>query len=256
MAQSCACFAPLPDYAKYQDRKIQRELSRTCIFTPEPSSPLDETRQANVLQSLDLAEARQPFCPIQNSAESATTTRSPSIRWDISVSQRKEMASSLQPTQIHSKKGSPRQEPENESPTVAGPSSITASRPADSRHKAPVASDEPLQVEVSPGVITVLRGVEETVVAIRNDFIVPVTCMGCFLDMFCIANVEYVLCPTCRVVSPVEVLSILGTKEAPKGLGLGVRYEALGVIQSDLLATQKGKGGDLTNAFNSWLLSP
>jgi hypothetical protein len=247
MAQSCACFAPLPDYAKYQDRKIQRKLSRTCIFTPEPSSPLEESRQAKVpgrCQSLDLAEARQPFCPIHNSAQSVKTTKSATL--SITESQKKEIAFSIQPTQLHCKKGSPRHEPENEPPTVARPSSIVVSKPTDSRDRSVLTIGEPLQailrVEVSPGVTTALRGVKETVAAIRNDFILPVTCLGCSLDMFCIANAEYVLCPTCRVVSPVEALSILLTKETPMGLGLGVRYEALGAIQSELLATKQGRG--------------
>jgi hypothetical protein len=62
-------------------------------------------------------------------------------------------------------------------------------------------------VEISPGVYVRLRGAEETWDCIRHDFFMPCTCFGCSHELCCIQDADYVLCPKCRVVSPMDTTS-------------------------------------------------
>jgi hypothetical protein len=75
-------------------------------------------------------------------------------------------------------------------------------------------------IEVFPGVDVPLRGSFETQQAIRRNFIVRVNCMDCTLSLCCIRNAEYVLCPLCHCVSPLE-LSCSNVMEGSFGVGLG-----------------------------------
>lgn len=90
-------------------------------------------------------------------------------------------------------------------------------------------------VEISPGVHEPLRKADETVRAVRVDFYVPVSCFGCSQDIFCIADAKYVICPTCKVVSPIEEGALEGKVLRQHGLGLGFTCESLFQIQSDIL---------------------
>jgi hypothetical protein len=56
-------------------------------------------------------------------------------------------------------------------------------------------------VEIYPGVTEQLRGAVETARAADINFVVPVQCISCTIDMLCIADAAYVICPLCRVVS-------------------------------------------------------
>lgn len=60
-------------------------------------------------------------------------------------------------------------------------------------------------IEVAPGVHLPLRGADETLRAIEDDFYVPATCSCCTATIFCIQNANFVLCPDCRVVSRADV---------------------------------------------------
>lgn len=95
---------------------------------------------------------------------------------------------------------------------------------------------EVTMVEISPGVSEPLRKADETIVAVRNDFYVPVSCFGCTQDIFCIADAKYVICPTCRVVSPIEEGALDGQVLTQHGLGLGFTCESLFQIQSEILS--------------------
>jgi hypothetical protein len=66
------------------------------------------------------------------------------------------------------------------------------------------APDGQIEVEISPGVFALLRGAEETWRAIQTGNFETVVCVCCCSRMQCIADAEYVLCPECRVVSPVR----------------------------------------------------
>jgi hypothetical protein len=57
-------------------------------------------------------------------------------------------------------------------------------------------------IQISSGVHVPLRGVEETGECIVRDFSLFSTCLGCTVDVFCIQDANYVLCPVCQVVSP------------------------------------------------------
>jgi hypothetical protein len=91
-------------------------------------------------------------------------------------------------------------------------------------------------VEISAGVHEPLRGADETVRAIRQDFYVPISCFGCSKDIFCIADAKYVICPECRVVSPIEEGALDGQSLEQRGLGLGFTCESLFQMQSEILS--------------------
>ncbi|CAB9529907.1 expressed unknown protein [Seminavis robusta] len=267
MAQSCACFAPLPDYAKYQERKIQRELSRTCIFTDEPSSPLKfESRKSskkemirskslNLTDAISAATAATTSSLIQEkaatsgsladgvSASSPPASSSPSsvVSAKLAKSVKTRMVSTIKPPQLEcmDEDDTSSTNPSPKVPSVATLEGYDMTVVVDDDDDDD--DDETsggMQIEVSPGVSTRVRSVGETMTAIRNDFFVPVFCLGCALDLFCIADAQFVLCPACRVVSPVEAQLCTSKDDTkPRGLGLGVRYENLVEIQSEILAT-------------------
>lgn len=86
-------------------------------------------------------------------------------------------------------------------------------------------------IEVAPGKLLRLRGAEETWHAIRNDFYSPCMCFCCEQTLFCIKDANCVLCPTCRVVGPLEQ----GHQEDyDGGVGLGVTMKDLAKWQSEI----------------------
>ena len=94
-------------------------------------------------------------------------------------------------------------------------------------------------VEISPGVRVRLRGAAETRECILQDYYVPTMCYSCDLQMFCIRDASYVLCPTCRVVNPLDL------EAAPKehtyledggGLGRGFTAETLQGVKAEAAA--------------------
>ena len=57
-------------------------------------------------------------------------------------------------------------------------------------------------IEISPGIEMPLRGSVETQQAIARNFTVRVNCINCTLEVNCIRDAEYILCPMCYCVSP------------------------------------------------------
>ena len=102
-----------------------------------------------------------------------------------------------------------------------------------------MANNNPSMVEIAPGVSEPLRRAAETVNAVKNDFYVPLSCFSCCLDIFCIADAKYVVCPSCKVVSPIEAGALDGQKLVQHGLGLGFTCESLFQIQSEILSEQR-----------------
>lgn len=88
-------------------------------------------------------------------------------------------------------------------------------------------------VEISPGLFSPLRGADETWKCIEKDFFLPTTCYGCTMDICCIQDASFVLCPECRVVSPLEG----GPKT--RGVGLGFCFDDLFRWQSDIIREQE-----------------
>lgn len=108
-------------------------------------------------------------------------------------------------------------------------------------------------VQIAPGVTARLRGADETWHCIEHDFFVPITCMSCTTDLCCILDALYVLCPVCRVVSPMEKLmedkdeesnvggNVGGDKHngRSKGGGKGRGGVGLGFTVQDLIKWQR-----------------
>ena len=99
---------------------------------------------------------------------------------------------------------------------------------------APVAAqmvDKVTYMEIAPGEKVRLRGAKETWQCVENDFYLPTTCFSCDTDLCCIMDASYVLCPVCKVVSPVE-----GWAGGPDGgVGLGFTYDDLANWQREIV---------------------
>jgi hypothetical protein len=63
----------------------------------------------------------------------------------------------------------------------------------------------PMEIEISPGIKAHLRGSHETRLAILRDFYDPIDCACCGASMFVIRDAGYVICPFCKVISPVHM---------------------------------------------------
>ena len=88
-----------------------------------------------------------------------------------------------------------------------------------------------MYMEISPGQRVRLRGARETWQCVENDFYLPTTCFSCDTDLCCIMDASYVLCPLCKVVSPVE-----GWAAGPDGgVGLGFTYNDLVQWQHEIM---------------------
>ena len=80
-------------------------------------------------------------------------------------------------------------------------------------------------IEVAPGQHLRLRGADETTQAIQDDFYIPCECSCCTKTILCIQDADYVLCPDCRVVSPIR--EQLENDKSNGGVGLGFKVESL-----------------------------
>lgn len=86
-------------------------------------------------------------------------------------------------------------------------------------------------LELTPGHWVALRGAEETWHALQQGTVCSVNCRVCTTPLLCVESAQYVLCPVCKIVSPLDAesnCSGLSTmlEETPRhGVGLGVRAE-------------------------------
>ena len=65
---------------------------------------------------------------------------------------------------------------------------------------------------------------------VEKDFYLPVSCLCCSLELCCIMDASYVLCPQCRVVSPI----VEGLADGlDSGVGLGFTLDNLRCIEED-----------------------
>jgi hypothetical protein len=90
-------------------------------------------------------------------------------------------------------------------------------------------------IQVSPGEYMRMRGADETWKAIMDDFYMPCTCVGCNLTLFSIQDATFVLCPICRVISPMEGI-VYDSYDG--GVGLGFTIEELGKWQEEIAVQQ------------------
>lgn len=90
-------------------------------------------------------------------------------------------------------------------------------------------------MEIAPGQRLRLRGARETWQCVENDYYLPTTCFSCDTDLCCIMDASYVLCPLCKVVSPVE-----GWAGGPEGgVGLGFTYTDLAQWQQEIMQRRR-----------------
>ena len=93
----------------------------------------------------------------------------------------------------------------------------------DDRISLPIKSDV-AYIEIEPGFEAPLRRAEETVQAIcRNEF-VSSTCYGCEASIYCIDDAKFLICPHCKVVSP---LLLSHPNQYAYGVGLGFTHQTL-----------------------------
>jgi hypothetical protein len=100
-------------------------------------------------------------------------------------------------------------------------------------------ADTPCLVDIVPGVQAPLRGTREIYQAVSNDFHSNVTCWGCSMELCCIADLSYIVCPECKVISSLEGCLFEGKEVRRWGLGLGFRYETLFQMQVDIMKERK-----------------
>lgn len=90
------------------------------------------------------------------------------------------------------------------------------------------------KIEVAPGFYMELRGSQETMKYIQLGLSTNVTCVCCQVELRCIADAELVICPDCRVMSPVpQIHPNMIAKRMPRdmrsqsagGVGLGLKLD-------------------------------
>lgn len=102
-------------------------------------------------------------------------------------------------------------------------------------------ADAAVMVHIAPGIEEPLRGTKETYQAVAKDFHANVTCLGCSTELCCIADVLYIVCPGCKVISPLEGCLFEGKEIRRRGLGLGFTYESLFQIQVEIMKERKNR---------------
>lgn len=75
-------------------------------------------------------------------------------------------------------------------------------------------------IEIQPGVYAPLRGVEETLYALETGLVVFCDCLCCCTALVCSEDADFVLCPRCKVVSPIRDPVDFGIGGGAVGLGL------------------------------------
>ena len=81
------------------------------------------------------------------------------------------------------------------------------------------------KIQVADGLYMRLRGSKETQAAFDNGLCIEATCYACDIILACIRDCDCVICPQCRMVSPVEQVPRIGSVGASRhvgGVGLGV----------------------------------
>ena len=86
------------------------------------------------------------------------------------------------------------------------------------------ALDEKVMIEIAPGIRARLRGSRESWEAAKSGRITAQNCSCCLELLHCVLDVDYVLCPGCFIVNPVEETASNGRNPS---VGLGMIDEEL-----------------------------
>jgi hypothetical protein len=82
-----------------------------------------------------------------------------------------------------------------------------------------------LELEVAPGLFLPLHGSQETLTAMQEGPLVSCNCFVCKQTVVCVPQALYVLCPDCRVVSPVATSKQIAALPGEMGgVGLGMKW--------------------------------
>ena len=201
--QSCALFAPLPEYAKYQERKIQRVLSRRHMLSdpPTPQRNTSAIRRGSWGDLRDLNGAL--YCPSLDAEPEPLPPRRRILDPRSNIFESRTIHNRLYCNS--------RQEP------CADPRKGHTDN----------------TIDLAPGIKTRLRSAKDTIAAIHNGFHTSLACFGCSLKIYCIADAQYVICPVCRIISPLPDVPFQGERLEREGLGIGFDDDDLKQIQAE-----------------------
>lgn len=120
---------------------------------------------------------------------------------------------------------------------------VTTSTSANTSSPATAAvEDATTLILIAPGVKARLRGTTETLAAVTGDAYTLTQCLSCQATLGCIANAAYILCPSCKVVSPLSNDSDgdkNNKKDNAEGVGLGFTMEHLQTWQSQIIVARQ-----------------
>jgi hypothetical protein len=88
-------------------------------------------------------------------------------------------------------------------------------------HRPPRSWDR-FQVELLPGHYVPLIGSDETWQAFCEDNVIHIECSSCQMFLYCKRTAEMVMCPGCRMISPIDEVDDVGRRAEGLGLGLSV----------------------------------
>lgn len=80
-----------------------------------------------------------------------------------------------------------------------------------------------ISVEVSPNVFMDLRSAMETLRAVESGRAICVTCVQCQGTLKCVPDAELVMCPDCRITSPMCLEDDIPGRTPRRGVGLGLK---------------------------------
>lgn len=103
--------------------------------------------------------------------------------------------------------------------------------------------DQQKHITIAPGMTVRLRGAQETCQCVQDDFFLPSQCLCCNLALCCIMDADYVLCPQCKVVSPLiaemegsaKNIACRPDETLDGGVGLGFTLDQLCQLQHEIL---------------------
>ena len=80
------------------------------------------------------------------------------------------------------------------------------------------------KIEVADGVFMRLRGSQETQECWNRGECIQTTCFVCDIQLACVRDCDCVICPQCRLVSPVDIMPQTAAFGMPRvgGVGLGI----------------------------------
>jgi hypothetical protein len=130
----------------------------------------------------------------------------------------------------------------------SSPPVSTLVMPSKEHHSRPEEEEKPRttkQIEVAPGEFLRLIGAYETRDAVRDRHTVQTSCLVCSLTLVCANQADCVLCPSCRVVSPIidNNNNLSSSSRCPSSPGKKRHYTfggvGMGLLQCEFIELQQ-----------------